>query len=163
MGTHEYPWIPQYPWVPAQQIPTRVQGGHRYQFIQRGGDGYHSIRTHWYTLTSISDVGSVISWWFKWVTTKFLCTLQIRRRFVFTGASDFFVILCMIVLLDRRIMTWFMKQGIGCIVMVYRYIRNVRFFVELISVKGRLSKIDDYTINKVKLNYAHVFVIIKRI
>lgn len=47
--------------------------------------------------------------------------------------------------------------------MVYRYMRDVSFFVELVSVKGRLLKIDDHTINKVKLNYARVFVIIKMI
>lgn len=62
----------------------------------------------------------------------------------------------MIIMLGRRIMIWFMKEGCGFIVMVYLYMHGVLvfFFWEHASVKGRLLKINECLIDKLGLNYA---------
>jgi len=52
MGTHEYPWVSKYPWITRTDIGT----GTGTIIIQRGGDGYHTTRTHGYPLTSLVTI-----------------------------------------------------------------------------------------------------------
>jgi len=54
MGTHEYPWILQYMRVYLHSGYTRGYGADTCMiFIQQDGHGYHTIRTHEYSLTFV--------------------------------------------------------------------------------------------------------------